>query len=459
MRGLWLAVCCWSTLAALAPGARADAVDDYLQAQMARNHIPGLAVAVVRKGKVVKLKGYGLANLEWEQPVRPDTAFQLASSTKPFTGALLLRLAEEGKLALDDSVLRFLPDAPAAWAPITLRHLATHSSGIRDDLGAGREATLEQAVAAAAKLPLAHPPGAQAGYGIGGYIVLRQALEKAAGQPFPELLRTRVTDPLGLTSTRFDFATAADPRSAALVPRRAGVYEWDEGAFRNFSFPFGQNGYAAGGLYSSAADLARLLAALDGANFLSAASRAEMWRQAPLDDGSLNGFGVGWAVKVDQGRRSVGHSGGPALSDLLLFPEERLGIAVLTNAQRLYPYLAQGVADLLLPGPPAEAAKGIEDAQPALTARLQALLADAGRERVDAAQFAAQAQKVFVPSLKPFLFPFLRSLEPLGRFVLVEERKTPEGLRRRYQGLHGRKAVLWQFDVTPDGKVLGFGPK
>src|SRR6185295_9129904 len=148
------------------PVLRADEVDDYLKAQMEKNHIPGLSVAIVRNGKITKLKGYGLANLEWNQPVTPNTAFQLASSTKPFTGTALMLLVDEGKLSLDDKVAKYVPVAPAEWQDITIRHLATHSSGIREDVELAKGATIEDYVKTVAKLPLSYRPGERSGYGI-----------------------------------------------------------------------------------------------------------------------------------------------------------------------------------------------------------------------------------------------------------------------------------------------------
>src|SRR6185369_15058004 len=125
---------------------RGDGIDDYLRAQMVKNHIPGLAVAIVRQQKIIKLKGYGTANLEWNQPVTPDTLFQIASSTKPFTGTALMMLVEDGKISLDDKISKYLPGAPAAWQNITIRQLATHSSGLSNNVPVKPDADIEEFV-------------------------------------------------------------------------------------------------------------------------------------------------------------------------------------------------------------------------------------------------------------------------------------------------------------------------
>src|SRR5262249_16586017 len=133
----------------VAPGVvRADQVDDYLKAQIEKNHIPGLSVVILRDGKTIKLTSYGAANLEWDQPVTPDTVFQLASSTKLFTGIALMLLVEEGKLALDDKIAKYLPEAPSAWQDINIRHLANHSAGIRDDVETKKDMSVGEYVQA-----------------------------------------------------------------------------------------------------------------------------------------------------------------------------------------------------------------------------------------------------------------------------------------------------------------------
>ncbi|MGB9992340.1 serine hydrolase domain-containing protein [Massilia sp. SM-13] len=452
----------WLAAAALlsAPAAKADKIDDYMQAQMRINHVPGAAVAVVKQGKVVKLKAYGSANLEWSRPAGTDTAFQLASSTKPFTGMLMMRLAEQGKLDLDAGIARYLPAAPASWQAITVRHLANHSSGIPDRVDVGPEASMDEYIEAAAKLPLTHAPGASSEYGISAYVVLRKVIESVSGKPFVQALNAEVSAPLGLKSTAFEQAAGyGERRSIEVIPRRASVYDWKDGRHINFTFAFGERGYAAGGLYTSAADLAKVLAALDGRSFLSDSSKSAMWHPQQLGDGKPASFGVGWALRKVNGRNTVGHSGGPALSDVLYFPEERLGIAVLTNGQSLYPYLAQGISELYYPAPPVQLPQGIADSRPELSAQLRSVLADSFAGRVDEAKFSTSARTDFIPALKTFLLPFFRSLSPTDEFVLTLERSADGKTRREYAARHGTKKVTWQFDVDDAGKVLGFGPK
>ena len=130
--------------------------------QMALNTIPGGAVAIVERGRIVKIATYGAANLEWGVPVGSDTRFQMASVTKMFTGVLLMRLVEQGRVGLDDALTRWFRDAPQSWAGIRLRQLANHSSGLAKQWGAARDATVDGIVAKAMEAPLAYPPGSEA---------------------------------------------------------------------------------------------------------------------------------------------------------------------------------------------------------------------------------------------------------------------------------------------------------
>lgn len=118
------------TALAVAAASPADPVDDYVRAQMARRKIPGLAVAVVQRGQVVNLRGYGLASIELDAPVTPDTVFELASVTKQFTAAAIMKLVEEGRVGLDDPVAKYLPGMPPIWSAITIRHLLTQTAGL-----------------------------------------------------------------------------------------------------------------------------------------------------------------------------------------------------------------------------------------------------------------------------------------------------------------------------------------
>src|SRR5208282_6924455 len=161
--------------------AGADAVDRAVEADMRRHPIPGLALEIIRNGKCVKRAGYGLANLEWQTPVTPRTVFEIGSITKQFTAAGILLLAQDGRLSLDDRITQYLKTAPAAWSNITLRHLLTHTSGLKSYTGlAGfeltRHLTEEQFVRDIAAQPREFAPGeawkyCNTGFNLLGYVI------------------------------------------------------------------------------------------------------------------------------------------------------------------------------------------------------------------------------------------------------------------------------------------------
>ena len=207
----------------LAPAAaRPDQIDDFINAEMQKRRIPGLTLAVTRDGKVVKQKAYGLANIELNVPATPETVYQIASTTKTFTATAVLKLVEEGKLSLDDSVTKWLPEAPAAWSGVTVRHCLTHTSGLPDivvdpcslELVAD---TRKEAIEKLASLPVLAKPGETWSYNQTGYVLLGMILEKISGLRFEEFLEQRFFRPLGMTSTRF-----GDYKE--VVPGRASLY-------------------------------------------------------------------------------------------------------------------------------------------------------------------------------------------------------------------------------------------
>lgn len=442
-------------LAAAGP-ARADAIDDYVRRQMAVSHIPGVAVAVVRRGKIETVRSYGLANLEWNMAVGPDTRFQTASATKIFTGLALMRLVEAGKLRLDATLDQFFPDAPASWREITLLQLASHSSGLSDRLGE-HDDNVMATVAAAMKAPLAYPPGTETRYGFTDFIVLRAVMEKVAGKGIATIFEDEICAPLGLKDTGFSFERQAGPfRSALPLANRASVHAWKDGEQRVSSFLYGETGYSAGGLYSSARDFAALFAALDRGELLKPESLKLLQTPPLLKSGKPAGFGVGWSAGSYHGVKTVGHSGGPALADILHADAEGLTVIALTNQQRFYPLLAQGIADFYLP--PAPAPRPVPDRKPELTAQMQAALTEATAGKLDRKRYAAAAMEGLVPFLEDFGQALLVALGPVQQVTLIEDKPGRDEHARRYAIRFANKQMIWAFAVDARGRITDLHP-
>ena len=193
LTGLTLAV---ATLSISVAGAAAEPpagdVDAVVRREMARQRIPGLSLGVVREGRLVRAEGYGLANVELDAPVTPRTMFQSGSVGKQFTAALVLLLAAEGRLGLDDPVAKWVPEAPPAWNGITIRHLLTHTSGIAeytDRIDLRRDYTEEQLLRMAGQRPLDFEPGTRWSYSNTAYAVLGVLIHRASGTFYGDLLR------------------------------------------------------------------------------------------------------------------------------------------------------------------------------------------------------------------------------------------------------------------------------
>lgn len=446
--GTWTA----PSLAAPAP----DQIDTVVRRQMDLNHIPGVAVAVVERGRVVKLAVYGTANREWDAPVGLDTRFQLASATKMFTGLLLMRLVEQGKLGLDDPLTRWLPNAPASWANIRVRQLADHTSGLAEQWNAPRDATLDTILATAMAAPLAYVPGSEARYGFTDFTVLRVILEKAGGDTLPQLLQKQLFEPLDMRATAF--ANASDDgtvRVGDIVPRRAQIYGLRGDKLTTSDFFFTPQGYGAGGLYSSIDDLARLFAALDAGRLLTPASVREIETPATLTGGGRAPFGLGWIARSYRGATLAGHSGGPALADIWRVEDRKLTVIVLTNQQVLHPLMAEAIVDTLLP--PLAAERAIADDRPAIAANIRAAvtMAAAGDAGASAA-FAPSGKDAAASIVSPFARAMLRGMVLLRSVDLLQVKADGE---RRYRLGFAYKTVVWLASAEADGRLARFRPE
>ncbi|GEP06061.1 serine hydrolase [Methylobacterium oxalidis] len=288
------------------------------------------AILVAHRGQPVLRRAYGLANREWDVPNTPETRFRVGSITKQFTAAAILKLAEAGKLSLDDPVARFYPQAPPAWERVTIRTLLNHSSGIPSYTNLpdyyARIQRLEMSpraiVALTADRPLLFEPGSSFDYNNTGYVLLGLAIEAASGQPYERYLREAVFAPLGLAGIGYDDA-------AEILPRRAAGYRHAQGRWRN-AFPIASSiPYAAGGHYATLDDLLAWDRALFSGRVISTESRGAMF----TDYGY--GYGLGWFVGASRGHRLWSHGGN--LNGFLtikdFYPDDDLTVIVLANTE------------------------------------------------------------------------------------------------------------------------------
>ena len=304
------------------PQDQALVLDQYLSSLVDARLFHG-AVLVAREGQVLLRKGYGMADSAAGTPNGPSTRFRLASVSKQFTAMAVLRLQAQGRLSTADPICTYLPDCPAAWQPITIRELLSHTSGIPDytslaDFSAsqGVPATPAELVARFRELPLLFAPGSSYSYGNSGYVLLGLIVERVSGRPYADALREQVFDPLQMGDSGVSQATG-DPGSAL------GYHDFDRlAAPLDASTLFG-----AGALSSTVDDLYRWAQAIQSGQLLPAQLQSEML--TPV----RNDYAYGWKVALRDGRRQISHPGliDGFASAILLAPDDGLTVVVLCN--------------------------------------------------------------------------------------------------------------------------------
>jgi D-alanyl-D-alanine carboxypeptidase len=330
---------------ARSPAATRDTVDRFVAAEMARMHIPGVSLAVVRGGKVVKAQGYGVADLEQQIPVTPQTVFKIGSVSKQFLATGIMLLAQDGRLTVDDPVAKYFPGAPESWRGITLRHFLTHTSGVLRE-GPAFDALKVQpdsiVIRSAFARPLEFPTGSKYQYCNVCYFTLADVIARVSGKPWDVFLAERVFGPMGMSSTR-------TTTLSELVPHRARGYTWRDSGYVNAPELLALR--PSGAFLSTVVDLAKWDAALYEDRVLTKASREAMWTPVRLTGGGSYGYGFGWTLDSLDGHWQVSHGGSlPGFrAELARFPKDSLTVIVLTNADGARPdEIAKSVARIYL---------------------------------------------------------------------------------------------------------------
>lgn len=314
---------------------------------------PGCAVGVSQNGRVVYEHGYGMANLETDTPIRPSSIFHVASISKQFTAMAVMLLARDRKLSVDDNIRKYLPEIPDYGTPITIRHLLTHTSGLRDQwdlIGLSRGRFEENRITEADVMDIVprqkalnFTPGAEYVYSNTGFTLLGVIVRRVTGQSLRDFAAERIFTPLGMGSTHFhdDYTM--------LVPGRTSAYARRGNGWR-VSIP-NYDVYGATSLFTTVGDLLKWEANFDHPVVGDRALLDQMQTPAHLSNGDATTYGLGLAVGVYRGARVVEHGGADAGYRTYVgrFPEQALAIAVLCNAATANPTaLARGVADAYL---------------------------------------------------------------------------------------------------------------
>jgi len=442
--------------------ANADPADDYARSFMERSHAPGVALAVIRNGKVVKAGAYGLANVEWQQPVTRATLFWMDSVTKLITAVGILRLAEQKKLALDDSLAKYLPGTPPAWKDVRLRHLLSYTSGIKDDYWETyRHSALvdydEKDIAAyATKQPLLSAPGAQFAYNNESYYLLGLVIARVTGVPYTRWITEHVLRPAGMSTARMYNAWA-------IVPQTVSSYAMKDGqVVHNRADIMSDRGeaIASWGLYASLDDMIAFDSALRSGKLISADDLALMWSNGRLANGALSPSGLAFnSVSTIRGHRAAS-KGGQAGVDYTAFPDDGISVILLTNMETSSWgdwYDARAIAQFYDPAiQPLSALAPHPDPDPARTGRILAALQDVANgvsppPLLTPALNAGVTQDIR-QSMKEHL-PVIRQM----RFLACEAASTndPSGAVRYcyYRARAGPMSIDFGYGLDRDGKL------
>ena len=362
--------------------APADPVDDYVRSQLASRHLPGVALAVVKDGRVVKAAGYGVASLELDAPVSPDTVFEIGSISKQFAADAILLLVEDGKVKLDDPIANYLPRTPPAWSAITVRHVLTHTAGLPDfdtgNIGFSyrREYTDAEFIDLLAAQPLDFAPGQRWNY-TNAFPLLGMVVERAAGMPYTEFVRTRIFAPLGLRSARFKSATD-------VVPHRADGYVFKDGVYSHGETLRPQVIAANGGILIDVLDFAAWDIAITSHRLLRPESLAAMTTPARLADGSTVGHGLGWFLDTFNGHPFGAHWGTTVTGHSAVirrYVDDRVTVIMLANLDDGgfgIDAMSKQIAGMYVPGVDIHSLQPKAGASVERTALVKAVLASVG---------------------------------------------------------------------------------
>ena len=340
--------------AAAQPSDSLSARVDQVFARWNRPDSPGCAVSVVRDGQVVHSRGYGMADLEHDVPITPATVFYIGSDSKQFTAAVIALLAKDGRISLDDDIRKYIPELPQYEAPITIRQLLHHTSGLRDYYtlralagapadGVFGDAEILELITRQRELNFT--PGSQHLYSNSGYFLLSVIVRRASGQSLRAFADERIFRPLGMTRAHFhdDHTELVKGRAYAYAPRGDG-YRW---SMPNFDV------VGAGGLLMPVEEFAAwdrdfYAGTIGGRDLVTT-----MITPGRLNDGTTLGYALGLNVGQYKGLRTVGHGGsyGGYRADILRFPDQKLAVAAFCNLSSIVPgNLTKQVADIYLAG-------------------------------------------------------------------------------------------------------------
>lgn len=432
---------------------KADKVDDFVKSQLAERHIPGAAIAVIKNGKIIKTKGYGVASVEFNVPVTTETVFEIGSVSKQLTAAGIMLLVEDGKVNLDEKISKYLPNTPDFWKNVTVRNLLTHTSGIKNYTGLdgfelSRRMKVGDFIKALSPQPLDFETGTNYIYSNSGYSLLSYIIESASGKNYWDFMSERIFKPLGMTKT-----ANRDPKF--IIPNRAVGYEWQNsglvGRDGNLTDLFG-----AGAIVSTITDLAKWDLALRNDTLLKKTSKEQMWTPLTFTNGKTYPYGFAFRFSDIRGHKLIAHSGQTAGfgASISRYVDDDITVIALTNLGEngMGTLIAQGVAKFYIPAISLKAITAKTDDR-TITQIVNSALRERLENKPSSQIFSTDLIRTLSSERAKANNLRIASFGEIKKLVFVGD-ETLEGKKiYRYKAETAKRMFLWRFIFNSEGKI------
>jgi len=428
-------------------------LDAYIAKDVPAAEVPGVAIAILRGGDILVAKGYGLANVEHNIPVTPDTIFQLGSVGKMFTAAAVMTQVEQGKIRVDDPIVKFFPDAPASWKDVTVHQLLTHTAGIPEfgqDFNFRSDYSDDELVKIIGSKPLTFAPGQRWKYSNPGYELLGFLVKKATGRSYLDVLDAEVFKPLGMK-------TARGISDADIVMHRSAGYKFADGKLQNQDWVSPtMNSTADGSLYASLNDMIAWARGVERGNVLSAASWKQVYTPVRLNSGKTYPYGYGWMLGTAGGKPRLHHGG--AWQGFRTYYSRYLGdnlsVIVLANSGAAnVSKIADDVAGLYDPALIAPPPK--PKAEPRIEKQLTELLTKVGVGETRPEDFSLAGSEWSEITTKYFT-PMFKDAGALQKLELTEREELGDDIVYSYDATYANKKLNIRYGIGPGNGVSMF---
>lgn len=439
----------------------ADSLDKFIIQQMQNRKLPGLSVAVIKDGKVIKATGYGFANLDFKIPATKDTVYEIGSISKQMASEAVMLLVEDGKINLNDSINKYLPaNAPMTWQKITVRNLLNHTSGLKDwteikEFSYRREYSPEEFIALVKDFPLTFEPNDNWLYSNTNLPLIGVIVEKASGKSYEDFITERILKPLNLPTIRFK-------HQEDIVPNRATGYVLRDDSWQNGE-PFRPKIIApSGGILASAVDLAKWWEAVLQGKIVKQTSLEQMLKTTKINDGRNFAHGFAFFTDSFNGHKIVQHFGstvGGFGSIVKYYPKEKVTIAVINNLEDGgfgSEYIAKRVAGFYIPGAFSSSMKEVVDEnQRQKTLQILKEIADNKTPETLSANYASKISESFRQQTAENL-KLMKSFAYLGYEKITDDHFVPDPNAAElfhYKMTLANKTVYYHFRINKDGKI------